>query len=77
MLETEKRCFKCLRQGHLVSDGRSSSKYFKCDGNHQIAICTFKPSKKEDTDDSDTQVNQTANNYASSPFQGFRNDSIL
>ena len=75
-MEAQKRCFKCLRQVHLVSDCKSNSKCFKCDGNHHIAICTFKPSKKEDTDDSDTQVNQT-NNYAWSSFQVFKNDSIL
>ena len=52
ILKTEKRCFKCLKQGHLVSDCKSSFKCCKCDGNHHIAACTFKPSKKEDTDDS-------------------------
>ena len=64
ILKTEKRCFKCLKQVHLVSNCRSNFKCSKCDGSHHIAVCTFKPTKKEDTDDSGTQVNQTANNYA-------------
>ena len=73
----EKQCFKCLKQSHLASDCRSNFKCFKCDGNHHIAICTFKPIKKEDTDDSGNYINQIANNYASRFFQVFKNDSIL
>ena len=64
-------------KGHSVSGCRSNFKCFKCDINHHIAVCTFKPSKKEDTDNNGNQVNQTANNYASSLFQVFKNDSIL
>ena len=77
ILKTEKRCFNCLKQGHLFSDCRSNFKCFKCAGNQHVAVCTFRPTKKEDTDDSGNQVNQTANNYASSSFQVFKNDSIL
>ena len=77
ILKAEKRCFKCLKQGHLVSDCRSNFKCFKCDGNHHIAICTFKHTKKEDTDGRGNQFYKTANNYASSSFQVFKNDYIL
>ena len=77
ILKTEKRCFECLKQGHLVSACGSNFKCFKCDGNHHITVCTFKPTKKEDTDDSGNQLNQNANNYASSSFQLFKNGSIL
>ena len=76
-MKTEKRCFNCLKQGHLFSDCRSNFKCFKCAGNQHVAVCTFRPTKKEDTDDSGNQVNQTANNYASSSFHFFKNDSIL
>ena len=76
-MKTEKRCFNCLKQGHLFSDCRSNFKCFKCAGNQHVAVCTFRPTKKEDTDDSGNQVNQTANNYASSSFHVFKNDSIL
>ena len=69
ILKTEKRRFNCLKQGHLFSDCRSNLKCFKCDGNQHVAVCTFKPTKKEDTDDSGNQANQTANNYASSSFK--------
>ena len=63
--------------GHSVSDCRSNFKCFKFDVNHHIAVCTFKPTKKEDTDNNGNQVSQTANNYASSLFQVFKNDSTL
>ena len=39
-MRVEKRCFKCLLNGHIIKNCRANYKYFNCQGkNHHTAIC--------------------------------------
>ena len=39
MLQEKKRCFVCLRGGHISRNCTSSSRCFRCQGRHHVAIC--------------------------------------
>ena len=40
ILREEKRCFKCLLNGHVIKNCRANYKFFNCQGkNHHTAIC--------------------------------------
>ena len=48
MLRTSRRCFVCLKIGHLSRDCRSSGKCSKCRGRHHTSIC-FKGKGQSDS----------------------------
>ena len=39
ILQAAKRCFRCLRLGHLSKDCNFNRKCFHCNGNHNSALC--------------------------------------
>ena len=39
IIRERKRCFVCLRGGHISRDCRSTSKCFRCQGKHHVSIC--------------------------------------
>ncbi|XP_065061333.1 uncharacterized protein LOC135688421 [Rhopilema esculentum] len=39
ILQAAKRCFKCLRVGHVSKDCSFNRKCFNCNGNHNSALC--------------------------------------
>eukprot|EP00795_Rhopilema_esculentum_P009664 gene9664-biopygen11063 len=39
ILQVAKRCFKCLRVGHVSKDCSFNQKCFNCNGNHNSALC--------------------------------------
>ena len=51
ILFKERRCFICMKRGHVSAKCQNKLKCYKCEGRHHVAVCTFKPSK-EPTDNS-------------------------
>ena len=43
VIKESKRCFNCLKRGHVGKDCRSSSKCASCKGRHHTSICMNKP----------------------------------
>ena len=39
IIREKRRCFVCLRGGHISRDCRSTSKCFRCQGKHHVSIC--------------------------------------
>ena len=47
ILKTKKRCFVCLRTGHIAKNCQSSIKCYYCKGKHHLAVCNSKLSQPE------------------------------
>ena len=46
ILAKEKRCFVCMKFGHIASKCRNDLKCYKCKGRHHVAVCTFKSERR-------------------------------
>ena len=57
-LSKEKRCFKCLKQGHQAKDCSSRRTCYHCERNHHSSVCkAFKKNSQKDNSAEDTQSN--------------------
>ena len=57
MLVKDRRCFVCMKLGHLASKYRNDLKCYKCRGRHHVAVCTFKPERQShESENSHTTV---------------------
>ena len=52
-LREKRLCFICLESGHVAKFCKASYQCKKCNGKHNISVCTFKK-KEEPQDDNDT-----------------------
>ncbi len=54
-----KRCFNCLKQGHVSKNCRSSAKCYNCKGKHNTALC-YKLEKSDEKETSEENPVTTA-----------------
>ena len=50
ILRKEKRCFLCLKPGHLIKDCYAKMRCFKCQNKHHISICNGKEEHEENSE---------------------------
>ena len=50
ILRKEKRCFLCLKPGHLIKDCYAKMRCIKCQNKHHISICNGKEEHEENSE---------------------------
>ena len=81
ILFKDRRCFICMKKGHISANCRNDMKCFKCKGRHHVAICTSKPSPTRRDSNPDNRSNDRDNSHANVVSNALLNvnkiDSIL
>ena len=60
ILREKRLCYICLESGHVAKFSKGSYQCNKCNGKHNISVCTFKK-KEKPQDDNDTKESIAAN----------------
>ena len=59
IFKEKKRCFVCLKTGHISKNYLSKMNYYNCSKQHHVAICHF---DKTDSNTQDSENNTASNN---------------
>ena len=64
ILRQEGMCFICFNSGHLAKMCKSSYKCRKCNGKHDISICTFEKTDESVKTESQNDTEDTTTNFS-------------